>query len=173
MKRNEIISQLRANHSDFTHFISTLSEAQFTHADADKWSAGQQLDHLVRSVKPLAQVLMLPKFVPRLLFGKIKRTSRSYDEQVAHYQGKLAKGGKASGKYVPQAVAFAQRKALVAQLDAHIASLCKSLASFSEDELNNMLLPHPLLGKLTLREMMYFSIYHVKHHHEGIKKAIG
>lgn len=24
--------------------------------------------------------------------------------------------------------------------------------------------PHPLLGKLTLREMMFFTIYHVQHH---------
>jgi hypothetical protein len=171
MTKAILISTLKENYGNFTSFISTLTEAQFTAADAEKWSAGQQLEHLVRSVQPLAQALMLPKFVPSLLFGKANRPSRSFDEQVAHYQGKLAKGGKASGKYVPQAVVLAQREALVAQLDAHIAKLCRLLASFTEKDLDTLLLPHPLLGKLTLREMMYFTIYHVKHHHDGIKKA--
>jgi hypothetical protein len=26
------------------------------------------------------------------------------------------------------------------------------------------LLPHPLLGKLTIREMLLFTIYHIEHH---------
>jgi hypothetical protein len=25
-------------------------------------------------------------------------------------------------------------------------------------------LPHPLLGKLTIREMLYFTVYHGEHH---------
>jgi hypothetical protein len=33
-------------------------------------------------------------------------------------------------------------------------------------------LPHPLLGKLTLREMIYFTIYHVQHHHKLVQNQL-
>ena len=31
-------------------------------------------------------------------------------------------------------------------------------------QLDHYLLPHPLLGKITLREMLFFSAYHIQHH---------
>ena len=46
----------------------------------------------------------------------------------------------------------------------------KRLSKFSEKELSTLLLPHPLLGKLTLREFGYFTHYHTKHHLENIQK---
>ncbi|NBX80802.1 MAG: DinB family protein, partial [Flavobacteriales bacterium] len=44
--------------------------------------------------------------------------------------------------------------------------------NFTEDDLDKYVLPHPLLGKLTLREMLCFTIYHVKHHVEIIKRDL-
>jgi hypothetical protein len=32
-------------------------------------------------------------------------------------------------------------------------------------------LPHPLLGKLTLREMLYFTAYHADHHRHSIEAS--
>ena len=37
-----------------------------------------------------------------------------------------------------------------------------------EEDLDNYILPHPLIGKTTIREMLYFTIYHVQHHHKAI-----
>jgi hypothetical protein len=36
--------------------------------------------------------------------------------------------------------------------------------TWSEDDLDNHRLPHPLLGKLTVREMLFFTLYHIQHH---------
>jgi hypothetical protein len=44
------------------------------------------------------------------------------------------------------------------------------LKKFSEDDLDSIRLPHPLLGKLTVREMLYFAVYHVGHHHRQAMK---
>jgi len=33
-----------------------------------------------------------------------------------------------------------------------------------------VLLPHPLLGKVTVREMLYFTIHHVQHHHALVER---
>jgi len=35
---------------------------------------------------------------------------------------------------------------------------------WNEDELDQYQLPHPILGKLTIREMLYFTIYHNLRH---------
>ena len=44
----------------------------------------------------------------------------------------------------------------------------KKLDSFEEDDLDKYLIPHPVLGKLTIREMLYFTICHTLHHHKAI-----
>ena len=108
MNKQEIAASLFERHREFTDFIVFLSEADFMFAPDGKWTAGQQLDHIVRSVSPLAKALAMPKFVPHLLFGKADRDSTDYETLVVNYRGKLADGGKATGKYIPPAIGFAE-----------------------------------------------------------------
>lgn len=116
--------------------------------------------------------LSFPVFVRRLLFGKPKSTSRGYDKLVNDYLSVLNTGGKASGIFIPKAVKFSDREALLKKLQATISKVNKSLSKYTEEELDDSRLPHPLLGKLTLREMMLFTIYHVEHHHKLVKKYL-
>ena len=51
-------------------------------------------------------------------------------------------------------------------------SLCKKLKNYSEKELEVYILPHPLLGKLTLREMLYFNILHAEHHRNSVAMLV-
>ena len=37
-------------------------------------------------------------------------------------------------------------------------------------DLDAVLLPHPLLGKLTVREMLFFTVYHVQHHRALVER---
>jgi hypothetical protein len=39
----------------------------------------------------------------------------------------------------------------------------------NEKDLDVYILPHPLLGKVTLREMLYFTIHHNEHHLETLR----
>ncbi|MFN2437645.1 MAG: hypothetical protein ABR503_00495 [Chitinophagaceae bacterium] len=55
---------------------------------------------------------------------------------------------------------------MASRIENSVFELCKILNKYSEEEIDRFVLPHPLLGKLTLREMMYFTIYHVEHHHK-------
>ena len=41
-----------------------------------------------------------------------------------------------------------------------------------EKELDQYMLPHPILGKVTYREMLYFTMYHVNHHYSLVKNYI-
>jgi hypothetical protein len=166
MNKEEIGERLRSTHESFIDSISSLSEAEYGFAKAGKWNAGQTLDHLHRAVSTLSRALLLPSFVFRLLFGKANRPSRDYNALVARYRQKLEEGGKAHGRYLPEKISFAGHEQKAAALRHSVNGICKKIKQYPEEKLDHYILPHPLLGKITLREMMYFTIYHAAHHRD-------
>ncbi len=172
MTKQEIITALRERHNVFTAHIQSLNEKDFMFSNNGKWTAGQQTDHIFRSVSPLVQAFMLPKFIPGLLFGKANRPSRNYDELVSRYKEKLANGGVATGAFVPPAISYDKKEKLCKQVNSKVEKLCKQVNLFSEQQLDEYILPHPLLGKLTVREMLYFTMHHVDQHLEIIKNNL-
>ena len=52
MEKREMIEALIKNYTDFGKHIHILNEEDFLYAANGKWSAGQQLDHLHKSVNP-------------------------------------------------------------------------------------------------------------------------
>jgi hypothetical protein len=172
MNKVEINKQLLDSHAQFIAFINSLSENDFVYAADSKWSAGQQLDHIIKSVSPVSTAFAIPALILKTLFGKANRPSRTYPELVERYQQKLVLGGKAPSRFVPPIIAIHQREKLTRQLDKTLQSLCKRFHTFSEHDLDHFILPHPLLGKLTLREMLYFTIYHAGHHEKNIREAL-
>lgn len=169
----KISTTLTANHAQFAGMIRALSDAEFVQEKPPKWTAAQQLEHIVRAVQPVAQAFGLPKFLLRLLFGKANRPSRTFEGLVEKYQQKLAAGGRASGRFVPPKTGLAAREKLLADLEKQVGRLVRRLGRFSEKELDTLILPHPLLGKLTLREMLFFTAYHVTHHERAVREMLG
>jgi hypothetical protein len=172
MDRQEVINKLKENHQVFVDYILSLSDNEFLQHQQGKWSAGQQLDHIYRSVSPVTMAFSLPDFLLGMFFGKPNRPGRSYDELVKKYKAKLEAGGAASGRFIPKPVAVSDRLDLAKSLIMKVGKLCFRLEKYSEEELDRLLLPHPLLGKLTLREMLYFTIYHAEHHLSITKRSL-
>lgn len=171
MTKQQLNEELQRHHHAFTQFIKGLSPQQLESAPANKWNALQQTEHLIKSVGPVNMALVLPLFLLRLLFGKANRKSKSYDELVAKYQSKLNAGGRAPGRFVPGGKEK-NTEVLEGKLLVLVDSLQKKVNALSEDQLDQYILPHPLLGKLTLREMIYFTIYHVQHHHKLVQNQL-
>ncbi|MBK7426478.1 MAG: DinB family protein [Saprospiraceae bacterium] len=174
MNREEIIQQLKTHHQVFVEYILGLSEKDFSRNIEGKWTAAQQFEHIHLSTKPLKFALKLPAWFLKLYIGKANRASKSYEELVAKYKLKLEQGGRAGKAFIPKGINAQERQDLSNKLNKTIESICKSLSKYSENELDILILPHPLLGKLTMREMMYFTILHVQHHQyhtqENLKK---
>ncbi len=170
MNKNEIAIELRQKHLLFIKYIDSLNENDFVETANQKWSAGQQMDHIYRAIKPLVQALQLPHFVLKLLFGKANRNSKSYDDLVKKYLLKLESGGRAPARFIPRKIAITQKKNLVKRLKHVVEKLIVQVNKLTDHELDNLIMPHPLLGKITLREMMFFTIYHVEHHHQITKR---
>ena len=94
MNKSEIKISLLESHSQFISHLKALSDQDFTRNVNGKWSAGQQLDHIIKSVAPVKMAFSLPKFSLALIFGKANRESKSYEDLVAKYQSKLPKAEK-------------------------------------------------------------------------------
>ncbi|MCW3091590.1 MAG: DinB family protein [Ferruginibacter sp.] len=172
MNQQEINDRLSENHKSFVGFVTSLNEQQFEYSFDNKWTAGQQLDHIYRALRPLTQGLALPKFLLRLIFPKSNRASITYESLVQKYTAKLAAGGKATRRFIPAPVSFNEKNELCKKILKLVARLSTQIDNFTEEELDIYILPHPLLGKLTIREMMYFTIYHAAHHHEQTKRNL-
>jgi len=51
--------------------------------------------------------------------------------------------------------------------------LLAALRNWQDENLDEYLLPHPLLGKLTIREMLFFTLYHDQHHVNNVRQLLG
>lgn len=161
---NSIVSSIRDEVELFCRMLARYDKTGFEEMPDGKWSAGQNGMHLVKAIRPVAMALGLPKFVPLILFGKANRPSRSFEALEEKYNAKLSAGARASGPYIPAPVTLAEREKIIAAFNKQKDRLIKKSNRFSEKELDFYLLPHPLLGKVTLREMLFFTAFHIHHH---------
>ena len=173
MNKPEIIQKLANNHKAFVDLMASLSREEFEHQNGEKWTPGQQLDHIRLSVKPLVKGLSMPSETLTAMFGEANRPSKSFDGVVSKYHSKLKEGARATTGFIPDPIAWAQKDELVEALQQLTSQLCSQVEGYSEKDLDRLIMPHPLLGKLTLREMFYFTFYHVQHHHIRTLENLG
>lgn len=166
----ELLHELRTVAIECVAFVHSEPDAHFGVGIGEKWSQGQQIDHLIRAAKPLAMGFRLPKIVPRLLFGKPNRPSITFQELAAKYQRGLANGGKASWAYTPPSIQSSAKVLLLLKYEQIHEQFANALSSWSEQDLDNYLMPHPIIGKLTVREMVMFTLYHNYHHFAAIRE---
>lgn len=169
-----ILHQLNIAVDAFEQTGRTLKNEEFFAKSEDQWSAAEQMQHLILSVIPLHKAFGKPRLILRVLYGKPDRnTSSTYTELVKKYQGKLERGAKASPAFRPKPLsADTDKEALIDNFTKIYTHFIAKIASINEYDLDNYQLPHPILGKLTLREMLYFTAYHVEHHHKIVKERV-
>jgi hypothetical protein len=168
----EIEQQLNVARETFHQYCSSLSDEQFFHQPGEKWSPAQQVKHLITSANMTRLAFKLPKFIIRWYVGKPNRPSRTYDELVTKYKLKLEQGGKASKRFVPKPIpANYGKEKMMTQFKASMNKLSDAITKkWKDQQLDQYLAPHPLLGKITSRELGYFTIHHTYHHLESIQK---
>ncbi len=174
LSKEQILKQLKVISNEFSSFCSAISDEIFFRQPAAKWSVAQNVTHLITSANMTKLAYRLPKFMVRLYTGKPNRPSRSYDELVAKYTLKLQQGGRASGRFVAKPVLAKEGKEnILHTFNSAMESLSNAIQkNWNDQQLDKYLAPHPLLGKLTLRELAYFTIYHTEHHLNIVKERL-
>ena len=102
------------------------------------------------------------------MFGKPEGRSKTYEEICEVYRAEIAKGAQASGRFLPEQslVENAEEKKaqLLLQWSKVSTELVETAGKWNDSDLDGYLLPHPLIGKITIREMLFFTIYHNLRH---------
>ncbi|HQU35607.1 MAG TPA: DinB family protein [Anaerolineales bacterium] len=164
----DLLSKLKDSNQRVINWFTEIPAGKFFHREGEVWSASDNVDHLIRSHKPIALALKLPRLTLRTMFGAANQPSRSYEAICGVYKDTLAAGGVASGKYLPNQQTPAKpevaKMELLNQFSKASADVVSVAEKWNEDDLDGYLLPHPLIGKLTIREMLYFTIYHNLRH---------
>lgn len=168
MTKEGLIKDFHLNHQELIQFAKSLSDDNFMFVPNGKWTAGQQLDHVYLCLHPISQALASKEFILHK-FGKIDRPAWSYDLTITKYRSALENGGKAPERFVPRPVELNARETLMMSLDELLHMICNQLTQYSDEELQALVLPHPLLDKLTIYEMISLMSYHATHHHHQAK----
>lgn len=174
LSKEEIILRSENVSKEFSSFCSGISNEVFFRQPFEKWSVAQNVTHLITSANMTRLAYRLPKFIVRIYGGKPYRTSRTYDELVAKYKLKLEQGGRASGRFIAKPVSAKEGKEKILEpFTRSMILLIKAIQKKWDDEqLDQYIAPHPLLGKITFRELCYFTIYHTEHHLNIIKERL-
>lgn len=170
LTKSQLLTKLEAAFNEVEHFVNTTSDKTFHQRPNGKWSVGENLDHLVMSVIPVASALKRSKLMLRML-GKPKKPSRTYEQLLVDYQKLLGKGLKAPSNYSPDDENPKSKEMLLTSWGIVRRKLQERIEEkWTEKDLEKYGLPHPALGFLTVREMLYFTIFHAYHHLEIMKK---
>ena len=163
--------QLSTKCQAFVEVADRYSEEQFSAHVADKWSVAEVMQHLYLSARPVMRLMTGPHDV-FLQWGRADAPSRSYAEIASAYETALSTGVKAPESVSPRPEDMqASKQDVVARFAGVYQALGDALAGWSAGELDEYRLPHPVLGKLTVREMLYFVSVHTQHHLQLLTKA--
>ncbi|GAA0881970.1 DinB family protein [Sphingobacterium siyangense subsp. cladoniae] len=168
MNRQELIKTFSDNHYTVIAYIQALPEPHFSYRNHEKWTAGQQLKHILLTLLPFPKVLQ-PKDYIAQKFGSLQRATWDYDTVRNNY---LKTSRQAPSQFLPEEILPAQKEGLIAQLEEVLATINQLFVLYNEEELDSLVLPHPLLGKLSIREMFFLMSYHPLHHLNQIKENL-
>lgn len=166
--KESLLAALEHLGGEIAGFLDTLPTEEFFAPQGEAWSPAEHARHLSKAVRAVARGLALPKLVLALRFGISLRPSRSFEEIREIYQRALDRGAQA-GRFAPsketaETPPEERRKGILERWRAAGDELARAAGRWSEGALDRYRMPHPILGKLTAREMLCFTLYHNAHH---------
>jgi hypothetical protein len=167
--KTELIAALQDSNQSAENWFRAVPANDFFARQGEVWSSSDNVDHLIKAVKPISKALKLPKITLQAMFGRPEKPSMTYEELCDRYRAEIARGAQASGRYLPNQHTpdddtESKKKELLDQWSKANEELLSIVEKWDEKELDRYLLPHPLIGKLTIREMIFFTIYHNLRH---------
>jgi DinB superfamily len=172
MTKQELKTALEESFKSIASDVENLEESHFFAPIGEKWSLAENILHLTQSAKGLNQGMALPKTFLEQQFGKIGRPTLSYEGVIDKYLTLLGTGVTARGGFVPQMPENPSKTILLSSFLKHHQILADFLDDWSEEDLDQFCIKHPVLKALTIREFYYFMHYHILHHRKAILKGI-
>lgn len=176
--REEIVGEISRLAAEVEALVAGMDTRTFFAAQVedgtDRWSPAEQVRHLTRSTYPLARGLDMPRFALVLRFGVRLRSPRPYAEIAAQYTRHLAAGRAQAGRFGPgqddAALDDALRRRVMERFRDAVSRLCAAVNRWPERALDRQRVRHPVLGGMSVREILFFTVFHTAHHGSQIAR---
>ena len=153
MDKDEILDILETKHQELFSWLENQPQENWVLGPEKKWSTSQHIQHLADSLQLLNKALSYPRFFLKYKFGICNRESRDYNTIV-----KLNKP------------TLKEKKRLITKLQIQQKKLQYKTKKISEKNLDSLVIPHPIMGKMTIREIIMWTVYHTEHHTKTLQK---
>ena len=172
MDKAQIKSLIATKYQDLDDWVRKQTEEKWILGPEGKWTTSQHIVHLIQSLKPLNRALILPKFFLQYKFGKSNRDTRTYDQVVKRYQEKLSAAGQVVSPFsrnMPLPT-IQEKEKILQLLNKQVELLSKRMLRWKESDLDRYILPHPLMGRMPVREILMWTSYHAEHHYKILRE---
>ena len=168
----EIADLLETKHQELFTWLENQPQENWELGPEKKWSTGQHIQHLADSLQLLNNALSYPKIFLKYKFGTCNRAPRDYNTLAENYQQNLLENQEKARTFNQKLKkpTLKQRVRLLAKLQIQQKKLQYKTNHISEKRLDTLLIPHPLMGKMTMREIIMWTAYHTEHHTKNLKK---
>ena len=172
MTKKEIATILEEKHQLLFDLIEIHPEEEWLKGPENKWTFGQHILHLTNSIALLNKAMSYPKFILKYKFGTSNRETRSYDVVVKKYEEKLATNLERAKQFniKLKSPTLGEKAFLVNKLKIQNKKLQHKTNKWKDKDLNNLLIPHPLMGRMTVREIVMWTVHHTAHHTQILKE---
>lgn len=171
MKKEVIVELLEEKHLELFSWLAKQSNDIWEKGPEGKWTTGQQIQHLVNSLQLLNNALSYPRFFLKYKFGTCNRETRDYETIVKKYLEKLIEN-KDKATVFNQKLhkpTLKEKERLLTRLQIQHKKLQYKTLKVSDINLDTLVIPHPLMGKMTIREIIMWTAYHTEHHTKILK----
>lgn len=167
--KSSIKAAIRKSFSTVVYDVHNFSEESFIQSPVpEKWSPAEHIGHLVLSTKAVTKAMSLPPEMLGASFGKLYRPEMNFQETKIFYLKNLQEGMKSPEKYVFRKANEYGKDKMIQNLISLLNLLIEQLDHWTEQHLSSLSIQHPLLGNLSLREMLFFTQFHTEHHQKQI-----
>lgn len=172
MNKETIAELLDEKHQTLSNWLNKQDAERWETGPEGKWTTGQHVIHLLQSMKPLNTALSLPKFILKFKFGTSNRAVRDFDTvKIGIYNVlKEAKGITFKGSQNMKVPSIKDKQYIINRLLVENKKLQYKTRKWSDKDLDTYILPHPLMGKMPVRELLMWTAYHIEHHTDTLKE---
>jgi hypothetical protein len=175
--KSEIIAALQTQQLEIPAFLAGIPSEQFFDGSSERWSVGYHVQHMTSAVNRVAGGLLnadvLPKREPVAPSRDFVTTQEFYLETLRNTPSETLRQLGSRVTLEEHQDLNTYKNQLISSFGDAVGNFNVALEHFDEANLEILGMPHPVMGLLSSREMVFFIVYHNTHHQNGIKKLLG
>lgn len=174
--KSEIIGALQTQKLEIPAFLSSIEAKKFFDGSSENWSIGHHVQHITSAVNRVGQGLLsagvLPKREPATASRDFTTMRETYLETLKNMPSETLRQLGSRVTLEEHQDLDAYKTQLISSFANAIENFNTALEGFIETNLEQLAMPHPVMGLLSSREMVFFTVFHNTHHQNGIQRLL-